>query len=204
MAIKTRLLYLLISWLAAGLVYIGASFTGGNAWLVPESPVEQLIPFSASGIWLYLLFYVYIPYTFLTAEQSKIQPMTAAFILTACVSGLVFVFFPTSIRFPDFEPNGIASRLLHFVSMHDTEQNCFPSMHASLITLCTLANWNVTQKARSYGVVLLTVLMYYSILQVRRHVFIDLAAGILLAVLAWQFSTRIYPRMSAKKGNGYG
>ena len=186
MPLKTRFFYLVIAWLPAGLVYIGASFVTGNIWIVPEFYVERLIPFSPSGIWLYLLFYVYIPYTFITASEAKIKISSASFIVCTCISGIIFVLLPSSIRFPGFEINGISSWCLGFVSEHDTRQNCFPSLHGSLITLCTITNWDKEKKARSYGCILLTMLMYYSILQVRRHVFIDLAGGIVLALLTWQ------------------
>jgi hypothetical protein len=129
---------------------------------------------------------VYIPYTFITASESKIKILSYAFILCASISGIIFVLLPSSIRFPGFEINGISSWCLGFVSKHDTKQNCFPSLHGSLITLCTITNWDKAKKARSYACILLTMLMYYSILQVRRHVFIDLAAGIVRALFTWQ------------------
>jgi len=37
----------------------------------------------------------------------------------------------------------------------------------------------------------LTPIMYYAIIQVRRHVFIDLAAGIFLAIGVWLVITKI-------------
>jgi membrane-associated phospholipid phosphatase len=199
MSLKTRLLFLFIGWLPVGIIYIAASFARGNNWIVPGSFVERLIPFSPSGIWLYLLFYVYIPYTFITANASKIKIMSLSFILSACISGICFVFLPSSMNYPSFEIDDISSWCLNFVRTYDTEQNCFPSLHGSLITICTLANWDRNKKIRSYGCILLTLLMYYSIIQVRRHVFIDLAAGVVLALLAWQFSIYILNR-SKKPG----
>ena len=188
MTVRTRLIYLFFSWIPAGLIYIAGSFVRGNMWIIPESSVEQLIPFSPHGIWLYLFFYIYIPYTFLTVKEGNIKRMSFAFIGSVCISGIFFIFLPSSIVFPDFELNGISAYFLSFVSENDTPQNCFPSIHASLITVCTLANWDKTNKARSYGCILLTIMMYYSIIQLRRHICIDVSAGIILALLTWWLS----------------
>ena len=194
MPLKTRLLYLLAAWLPAGVVYIAASFMTRAAWIVPETYVEQLIPFSPSGIWLYLLFYVYIPYTFITAHQGKIRTLSAGFILCACISGIIFIALPGSIRYPVFEVDGISSWCLNFVGLHDTSRNCFPSLHASLITLCTIANCYKEKMTTSAICISLTLLMYHAIVQVRRHVFLDLAAGIILGALTWWLSAVVTRR----------
>lgn len=195
MPLKTRLLYLLIGWLPAGLIYMASGFVNGNLWIVPESRVENFISFSPVGVWLYLMFYVYIPYTFLTANESKIKILCSSFVLSSVISGIIFVLFPSSIRYPDFEINGGSAWCLDFVRDYDTEQNCFPSLHGSLITLCTIANWEKLKRLRSYTCIILTIAIFYSIIQIRRHVFIDLTAGISLAFLAWFFSNLILRRM---------
>jgi membrane-associated phospholipid phosphatase len=195
MLLKTRLFYLLIGCLTTCMVYIAAGFVRGSTWIIPETPIDQFIPFNPTGIWLYLFLYVYIPYTFLTVNESKVKRISLVFIITSCISGIIFVFLPSSVIFPDFKIDGMSASLLKFVSENDTEQNCIPSLHASLITICTLANWDKTNKIRSYGCILLTLLMYYSIIEVRRHVFIDLAAGILVAVIVWQSSSLLLTRI---------
>ena len=148
--LKTRLFYWCTGWLAPCLVYIAASFVTGTAWLIPESPVDRLLSFSSSGIWLYLFFYVYIPYTFLTANPSKIKTLNVSFILCAAISGLFFFILPSTIVYPEFEPSGLSSYCLYIVKTYDTTQNCFPSLHASLIMLCTIANLDPSKKLTRY------------------------------------------------------
>ena len=188
MSLKTRLLYLVLAWLPCCLIYIASGFLRGNTWIIPETAIDRIIPFSPHGIWLYLCFYIYIPYTFLTLNESLIKRITAAFVVTAFISGLLFMLIPSTLIFPPFEPDGMSASLLHFIAENDTEQNCFPSMHASLITICTLANWNPRNVLKNIGLIALTGLMYYCIIAVRRHLFIDLAGGILLAMLVWWLS----------------
>jgi len=159
--------------------------------MIPESWVDVYIPFSPTGIWLYLLFYLYIPYCFLTVNESKVKPISLAFVLTSFISGIIFILVPSSLHFPVIKVDGISAALLNFVSVNDTDYNCFPSMHASLITISTLALLDKTQQWRSLGAILLTVLMYGAIIQVRRHVFIDLAGGIAIAIITWGFSVQL-------------
>ncbi|MGV3612204.1 MAG: phosphatase PAP2 family protein [Fluviicola sp.] len=188
MSLKTRLCYLVISWLSCGLIYIASGFVKGTNWIIPETPIDQFIPFNPQGIWLYLGFYVYIPYTFITVKESLVKRITFAFVITACISGVLFFCLPSSIVFPAFKNDGLSASLLAFISENDTEQNCFPSMHASLITLCLFANWDRKNWIRTITCTSITLLMYYCIIAVRRHVFIDLAAGIVLASLVWLVS----------------
>lgn len=191
MPIKTRLLYLLVAWLSSAVVYIGSSFVTGSVWIIPEMGIDDYISFSPYGIWLYLMFYIYIPYTFLAVDTSKVKRLAFAFIIISIISGILFILIPSSLNFPSFKKDGISAYVLQFISENDTPQNCFPSMHASLITACTFANWNKNEKLKSYLLILLTLIMYYSIIQVRRHLFIDLAGGIILALFVWWWSKKI-------------
>lgn len=199
MALKTRLFYLLIGWLSTCVIYVATGAVTGNAWIVPESAVEAYIPFSSYGIWLYLSFYIYIPYTFLTADASKIKLTGYVFLITGIISGILFLLLPSSMVYPDYNnAEGISGFVLKLIAENDTPQNCFPSMHGSLITICTLANWDRKRKVRSYLCILLVILMYYSIIQVRRHLFIDLMAGAALGVMVWVICSVLW-RGSLKK-----
>jgi membrane-associated phospholipid phosphatase len=194
MSIKDRLFNLLISCLPPAAIYSSTSYSAAylinKVQIIPETYIDRLIPFDASGIWLYFLFYLYILYTFLIVSDWEIKPLRLSFIISACVSGIIFVTLPTSIVYPTFEIDGISSSFLSFLVNSDTTQNCFPSLHGSLLTICTMAIWDKSKKSRSIICLLLTLLMYHSIIQVRRHLFIDLVAGILLGFTAYLVSTR--------------
>lgn len=201
MPLKKRLFYLLLASLPCILVYSLAGLMKSPTWIIPETRIDQLIPFNPHGIWLYLFFYVYISFTFLTVKAFQIKRTSFVFLFTAISSGILFICFPTRVIFPDFEVNGTSAALLNFISENDTERNCFPSMHASLITICTLANWDKTHQRRSFVFLLLTLLMYYSIIAVRRHVFIDLAAGILIALVVWHLFWIYWNRIRKERRN---
>jgi membrane-associated phospholipid phosphatase len=191
MPLKLRIVYSLAAWFCAAIVYAGCGVLGGKTWIVPVSPVDDLIAFNPAGIWLYLAFYIYIPLVFFTVSDVRIKTLSFSFIVASVVSGLIFIFFPSTISYPVFDVHGASGSLLKFVSSHDTDRNCFPSLHGSLIALCTLAGCERGKVLRNAVLIVLTLIMYYAIIQVRRHVFIDLAAGIFLAIGVWLVITKI-------------
>jgi membrane-associated phospholipid phosphatase len=188
MHIKTRLAKLCIGWLTAGIIYILSGFITRAVWIVPETYIDTLISFDPAGIWLYLLFYIYIPYVFIMADATSVKPMSLAFVLSAVISGIVFMIIPSSIVYPKIQSDGYSAQILNFVMQTDTPQNCLPSLHGSLLTICTMAIWDERKRIRSFACLFMTLFMYYSIIQVRRHVFIDLVAGIGIGVFTYLIS----------------
>ena len=185
MPIKNRLTKLCIGWLTAGIIYALSGFITQTVWIVPETYIDTLIPFDPAGIWLYLAFYIYIPYVFIVADAKRVNPMCLAFVFSAVISGMVFMIIPSSMVYPKIQSDGYSTQILNFVMQTDTPQNCLPSLHGSLLTICTMAVWDERKRIRSVACLLMTLLMFYAIIQVRRHLFIDLAAGIGTGIFAY-------------------
>ena len=180
-----RIFYLLLSWIIAGTIYLIIGALDRKSWVIEETFIDKCISFNPIGVWLYLSFYIYIPFTFFFAGDLLIKKLSFSIIIGSILSGILFLLFPSTIVYPHYEITNVSSYLLKFIENNDTEQNCFPSMHGLLITLCTIANFNSRSKKVKILLLLLTLMMYYSIIQVRRHVFIDLAAGVFLAIIIW-------------------
>lgn len=181
----TRIFYLLLSWIIAGSIYLIIGSIDRNSWVIEETFIDKSISFNPIGVWLYLSFYIYIPFTFFFASDLLIKRLSFSIIIGSILSGVLFLLFPSTIVYPHYEITNVSAYLLKFIENNDTEQNCFPSMHGLLITLCTIANFKSHSKNFKVLIILLTFMMYYSIIQVRRHVFIDLATGIFLAIIVW-------------------
>lgn len=194
MPIKNRLTKLCIGWLTAGIIYVLSGFIIKAVWIVPETYIDTLIPFDPAGIWLYLAFYIYIPYVFLVADAARVNPMALAFVMSAVISGIVFMIIPSSIVYPKIQGDAYSTQILHVVMQTDTPQNCLPSLHGSLLTICTIAVWDKGKRIRNVACLLMTLSMYYAIIQVRRHVFIDLVAGIGTGVFTYLISSYIINR----------
>lgn len=194
MPIKNRLTKLCIGWLTAGIIYVLSGFITKAAWIVPETYIDTFIPFDPAGIWLYLAFYIYIPYVFIVADAARVNPMALAFVLSAVISGIVFMIIPSSMVYPKVQSDGYSTQILNFVMQTDTPQNCLPSLHGSLLTICTMAVWDERKRIRNVACLLVTLFMYYAIIQVRRHLFIDLFAGIGTGVFTYLISSYIINR----------
>src|SRR4051812_38205862 len=99
--VKFRIFYTSLAWICAASVYLVCGLTKDRFWIVPETSTDKLIPFDFSGIWLYLCFYIYIPYTFFTLKIPLLRLLMIAFIITSICSGIIFVLIPTSINYPE-------------------------------------------------------------------------------------------------------
>lgn len=188
MPFSKRLIFLLCSWLPAGLIYFATSFGTGTAWVVPETQIDAFIPFNSNGIWLYLLFYLFIPFGFFASNSTTIKPVSLAFLASAVISGILFLAFPSTIIYPAFEVNDLNSQVLNFVAQSDTPFNCFPSLHGSLITICSIALLEKVKRIRNLITICITMIMFYAIIQTRRHLFFDLGAGIIVGSVTYGVS----------------
>ncbi|MBD81108.1 MAG: hypothetical protein CL840_19475 [Crocinitomicaceae bacterium] len=194
MSFNRRLILLLAGWIPTGAIYYVTSYVSEPVWIVPETRIDGLIPFNYIGIWLYLLFYLFVPYAFFVSDKSTLRPMSYAFLLSASISGVVFVFFPSSMIYPEIQLDSFSAEVLNFVALNDTRNNCFPSLHGSLITICTLGLIHRGSNLRSIIILSITLLMFYAIIQTRRHVFLDLGAGITIGVISYLISNYVLNR----------
>lgn len=114
--------------------------------------------------------------------------------LAAVGAGLVYLLWPTTIVTPLDSGQGIESILLRQLVAVDSAQNCFPSLH---IALTMLAVWAIA-KSRRHWMTLVFILwgatIAFSILQLKRHLFIDLAGGVVLALSAGMLVSWIMSR----------
>jgi membrane-associated phospholipid phosphatase len=76
--------------------------------------------------------------------------------------------------------------LLHGLFAVDRDRNACPSLHASLALYCALSmNKHSTAKLVTAGLWLWTFLIVASPLLIKRHMFIDIVAGSMLAALTY-------------------
>ncbi|WP_323871651.1 phosphatase PAP2 family protein [Xenorhabdus doucetiae] len=186
--LEYRLLCCLLGWGTVGVVYyFTANYqmnSDGRATVLPLSIIDEWIAFSSNGVWLYLSFFLLIPLAYLFCPLSRIRWMMLAMQGCALFSGGIYVLYPTTLDYPPITGDNIADRLLAGLIMIDSTQNCLPSLHASLTALSVYALWQKEQKIRRWLWLTWGVLIGFSIIQLRRHLFIDLMAGILTAAVA--------------------
>lgn len=198
-----RIKHMLFGWGAVGVVYTFCDRFQGEGYRLKPLTVDSLIPFSPSAVWLYLSFFLLVPLGYLLTPRSRLRWLTRAMQLSALGAGLVYLIWPTTMQYPPFTDEGISSWLLGWLVFVDSSQNCFPSLHAAL-TLLTV--WAITVGRRRWIAVASLVWAFaivFSILQLRRHLFIDLVGGALLALGCGWLAARLDSREKRNKDMTY-
>ncbi|MDX7986915.1 inositol phosphorylceramide synthase [Xenorhabdus sp. 12] len=181
-----RLLCCLLGWGTVGIIYkLTANYQMhgySQAKILPPSFIDEWIIFSSSGVWLYLSFFLLIPLAYLFCPLFRVRWLM--FVMQGCalLSGVVYLLYPTTLDYPSVTGERISDHVLRYLIAIDSPQNCLPSLHASLTVLSVYALWQRKQKFWRLLWVTWGVLIGFSIIQLRRHLLIDLVAGILTAI----------------------
>ncbi|KHN89844.1 hypothetical protein KKH3_43450 [Pectobacterium actinidiae] len=163
----------------------------GQGTVLPTSLVDEWISFSASAIWLYLSFFIIVPLSYLSCPMARLGGLRQATQLTAVMAGVVYLIFPTTMVYPQVVGDDLSTRVLQLLLRIDSPQNCLPSLHIALTVLAVWAMSDGQQKVKTGFYLLWGVAIAFSILQLRRHLFIDLVTGAMLAgITGWVFLYR--------------
>ncbi|KAB8059843.1 inositol phosphorylceramide synthase [Janthinobacterium sp. FT14W] len=183
MTVRSRLLHLLAGWGSVGLVYFSSDLLQGQGALLPETAIDRAIAYNDGAIWLYLSFFILIPYAYLAADAARVRWLARAMALSALACGAVFLLYPTTLAYPPVgEGSAWSTQALRMLQAADSTQNCLPSLHGALTLLCVWALCDRRHLLRSALAALLGISICYAIIALRRHVSIDLAAGLAVGV----------------------
>ncbi|WP_225181673.1 phosphatase PAP2 family protein [Pectobacterium aroidearum] len=183
-----RLKALLFGWGSVGVVYQLSAQFQGQGTVLPTSFIDEWIPFSSSAIWLYLSFFIIVPLSYLSCPIARLAGLRRATQLTALIAGAVYLIFPTTMVYPQAVGDDFSTRLLQLLQRIDSPQNCLPSLHIALTVLAVWAMSDSQQKVKTGLYLLWGMAIAFSILQLRRHLFIDLVTGAMLAgITGWIF-----------------
>ncbi|MDR2207757.1 MAG: phosphatase PAP2 family protein, partial [Azoarcus sp.] len=184
--LQTRIRLMIAGWGAIGLSYWIGHLISRPAHILHESLLDRLIPFDPSFVWLYLSFFLFVPMAYLFSAPSRVKPLARAMQMSAVFAAVVFVICPTTLVYPAIPSETLSDILMNLLARIDTTQNCLPSLHGALTLLCIVALWQRERPWRSALVLLWGVVIMWAVLQTRRHLVIDLGAGLLLgAACAW-------------------
>jgi hypothetical protein len=175
---------LLLGWGCVGFIYGLSDALQGQGVVLAETWMDRLIPFDAVGIWMYTTFFLLIPMTYFVADSARVLWLRKAMQCCALASGVIFLACPTTLHYPEIVGDGVSVRFLRFLASSDSSQNCLPSLHGGLTLLCVWAWQDGRFRLRSLFAIVWGVLICFSIIQLRRHVSIDLGAGLLCGMLS--------------------
>ena len=176
---QRRLSYLLAGWGSVGAAYAFGAQYAGAAIPVPVLALDAAVGDLPGAIWLYLSFFLFIPYAFACAPAARLPWLMLAMQGCALVAGIAFALWPTTAG----SVPAHAAPMLRWLASMDSPANCLPSLHGALSLLCA---WALLQPARPLHSVLMLAwagLICWSAVALRRHLVLDLGAGVALGVL---------------------
>jgi membrane-associated phospholipid phosphatase len=200
-----------------GAVALGYTLAGlittifaSNLHIMQESWLDRMVPFDATAIWIYLSFFLIIAFAYFAGPKDRIERLVRAMQICAGVACSVFVIYPTSLEYPAITGTGASVGLLHALRWLDVPSNCLPSLHTALTTASLLTLWSQQNLFRTMLVTVWALAICVSIVQLRRHLAIDVVSGAALGAasyaIAWLMSGSRWPgpfrRQSIPGDNG--
>jgi membrane-associated phospholipid phosphatase len=186
-----RAWHLLVGWGGVGVIYTLTDHLQGPGRLITPSLIDRLIAFNPHAIWLYLSFFIVIPMGYALAPIERVRWLSLAMRLTALGAGTVYLVWPTTLVYPLDTGTTLSSTALAALTWVDSAQNCLPSLHMALMVLAVWAIHAARRPLITCGAVLWVAAIAFSILQLRRHLLIDVLSGALLALLAGRLAERL-------------
>ncbi len=173
-----RMRHMLFGWGFVGVIYSLGAVAPAQGFVLHETAFDRWVPFHPAGVWVYLSFFVLVGGSFLALPLAQLPRLTRSFQIAALVSGAAFVLWPTQLAHGGVvNGEGISADLLRLLDRQDTGRNCLPSLHAALTWLC-VREWIATRRRLlALGAAAWGVGMLHAILQARRHLALDIAAG---------------------------
>lgn len=183
-ALFIRLIYCLIGWGTVGIVYRYTGQVVDNANVLTPSSIDNAVQFSSNAIWLYLSFFLFIPLGYFCSPMERTRSLMFAMQLCALVSGGVYLLYPTTMLYHQYDLTTFSGRALSALINIDSPQNLLPSLHVSLTLVVLNALWSVKYKIRTLTYCLWATAICVSVLVLKRHLFIDVVTGAVTACAA--------------------
>jgi membrane-associated phospholipid phosphatase len=168
----------------------------------PTLPADRLIPFVPAFVWPYLLGYLYplLPFVALK-DWHRFNAAILAVILANAAAYIFYFLVPLAFPIPDPGP-GLSGRLLtaHIRLDFSPGANKLPSFHVASVLIAVLAC--ARQRLGRFGDAAAAAgafLVAVSTLFVKKHVVLDVLAGILLGALAWLAARKLYLSLSRRE-----
>lgn len=162
-------------------------------FIVPTTTIDDLIPFSILGLPVYLSLWIYVSLVPALLNSLRALLNYGLWISLMCVACLVFFWFlPTAT--PPAEIDLVRYPTMAFLRV-DTGLNAFPSLHvaSAVFTSAWLSILLRKIKAPVYTHalnIIYCLLIIWSTLAVRQHVFLDAVSGTLIGLIFASVSIR--------------
>lgn len=167
-------------------------YTAGLDAHSPALSIDLATPLVPSFIYVYALVFLAgaLPLTVPTGRR-LFRRICAAYALAEIVSFVVFVTWPVSMTIrPDApEVTSLATWGIALTYFVDKSSNCLPSLHVSVAVLAGLCTWSADRTVGALGIGA-ALAISCSTMFVKQHWFVDVLAGVALAVGCWALLVR--------------
>ena len=169
-----------------------------TALVLPASALDKLVDFNIWALVPYLSLFLMMGLTYLRVAPAQVPRLLVTGWLCLGVALLAFLGWPTVVE-PSFREaaTGPAVRSwpwLQWIQSADTPANCLPSLHAALSVACTLCVQRSGLRRAAFVWWCWTGLILWSAVALRQHLSLDLAAGAVLAMVAYGLSGMLVHR----------
>lgn len=162
---------------------------------IPQTQIDQLVPFAPWGIYIYIAAYIQPTMVFIRLYYQKnfgqLIILQNHFLLTTIFANIIFFFFPTTITMPYSSytiehlsslSSPLTAHLLQYIYSTDRPFNCLPSLH---VAASFVATYSLHQEKKH--IILLSYFFSFAValstLMVKQHIFYDLVFGFILSIL---------------------
>ncbi len=144
---------------------------------------ELAIPFVPAMVWAYASIFVSFFLPMFALDARGIEALCRRLALATVISGACFVLFPSRLGFARLDIVAGYEQIFEFIHALDLPHNLAPSLHVSwslilLLTLASISGWRLRM-----AFVLWLALLIASVLLVHQHHVLDVAGGILVALV---------------------
>ncbi len=171
--------------------------------------LDDCIPFVPAFIVIYILAYVQwvVGYIVISRESpERCYRVMSGEILSKLVCFVFFLALPTVMVRPEVTGRDLFSRLTALIYALDAPDNLFPSIHCAESWICFRGTLGSKSIPRWYKVsmLLLTLLVFASVVLVKQHVAADILGGLMVAELGQLLAARlglgrIFQKLNARR-----
>lgn len=168
-----------------------AAVYGGSNWFNSDRghyfqlyfPWEFAIPFVPAMILVYFSLQLLFLLPLLHCDRNGLLVLAKRMAVAIPVAGIIFLLLPTQLGFARQQTTSIYASFYDLLYSLDRPHNLFPSLHVTLATLVIATLLRQVNGMLRWLYIAWLALLYLSVLLVHQHHVLDIAGGILLAVL---------------------
>ncbi len=166
---------------------------------LPLLYIDRLVPFLPWTFVVYISDYLlFAALIIMVKDLGEVNSFARIAFGILFISGLFFLFFPTTYPRPDYpvEKNALVTFIMNLVENADTPNNCFPSLH---VAMTAAAVWCVRRFHRKWFSIFAVwgLAIFVSTLTTKQHYFIDILGGLCVTVTVLSLERVLFYRKIA-------